>query len=44
MKNNKEKSEVVIYDGYDVDEVIDLSNDFEDEEPIAVEEVKIRFE
>lgn len=44
MQKDKEKPEVVVYDGYDVDEVMDLSNDLEDEEPIAVEEVAVRFE
>lgn len=44
MKKEKEKPEIVVYDGYDVDEVMDLSDDFEDEEPIAVEEVAVRFE
>lgn len=39
-----EMSEIVVFSGYDVDDVMDTSNDFEDEEPIGYEEVKIKFE
>lgn len=36
--------EIVVFSGYDVDDVMDTSNDFEDEEPIGYEEVNIKFE
>ena len=45
MKNRKrEIPEIVIPKGYDIDEFLDMSDDFGDEEPILMEEVKIRFE
>ncbi len=45
MKKKLNKTpEIVVYEGYDVDDVMDTSNDFEDEEPIGIEEVKIKFE
>ncbi|MCM1533673.1 MAG: hypothetical protein NC099_03365 [Corallococcus sp.] len=46
MKKNKPKEEyeVTVYDGYDVEESLDMTDDFGDEEPIVTEEVKIRFE
>ncbi len=36
--------EVVIPKGYDFEDVLDMTDDIEDEEPILQEEVKIRFE
>lgn len=35
--------EVVVPDGYSIDEVMDMADDFE-EEPIMQEEVRVRFE
>ena len=43
-KKVSEVPEVVIPKGYDFEEVLDMTDDFEDEEPILQEEVKIRFE
>ena len=43
-KETNEVPEVVIPKGYDIDEILDMSNDFGDEEPILAEEVKVRFE
>lgn len=36
--------EVVIPKGYEISEILDMSDDFGDEEPILSEEVKVRFE
>ncbi len=37
--------EIVIPEGYDIDEIVDTDeDDFGDEQPILTEEVKIRFE
>lgn len=43
MKNKQENSipEIVIPKGYELDELLDMD---EEEEPIYMEEVKIRFE
>lgn len=41
---NNEIPEVVIPKGYAVDEILDMGEDFGDEEPLVAEEVKIRFE
>lgn len=44
MKHKTNKmSEIVVFSGYDVDDVMDMS-DIEDEEPLGHEEVKIKFE
>lgn len=43
-KKEQLKPEIVVFNGYDVDEIMNTSNDFGDEEPIAVEEVRVRFE
>lgn len=43
MKNKKVIPEVVIPNGYEIDEILDMNDDFE-EEPILTEEVRIRFE
>ncbi|MCM1438735.1 MAG: hypothetical protein NC131_05930 [Roseburia sp.] len=45
MKNKNETvPEIVIPKGYEIDEILDMSDDFADEEPILQEEVKIKFE
>ena len=45
MKNKTEAvPEITIPKGYEIDEVLDMSDDFGDEEPIYTEEVKLRFE
>ncbi len=44
IKETNEVPEVVIPKGYDISEILDMSNDFGDEEPILTEEVKVRFE
>ncbi len=45
MKSKTEKiPEIKIPKGYEIDEILDMSDDFGDEEPIYTEEVKIRFE
>ncbi len=36
--------EIIIPKGYSIDEYLDMSDDFGDEEPIYTEEVKIKFE
>ncbi len=43
-KKNNTVPEIVIPKGYDIDEIVDTSDDFGDEQPILTEEVKIRFE
>lgn len=43
-KETKEVSEIVIPKGYDISEILDMSDDFGNEEPILTEEVKLRFE
>lgn len=43
-KKTEEVPEIVIPKGYDIDDVLDMSDDFGDEQPIYTEEVKIRFE
>lgn len=43
-KKNSEVPEVVILKGFTIEEVLDMTDDFGDEEPILREEVKIRFE
>ena len=45
MNQKKGKSEVVVPAGYRLDEVLDFDDDdFGEEAPIYVEEVKLRFE
>lgn len=45
MDQKKGKSEVVIPEGYRLDEVIDFDDDdFGEEEPILTEGVELRFE
>lgn len=46
MKKKKhETPEIVIPSGYSVEEMLDTDDsDFEDEQPILTEEVKLRFE
>ena len=41
---NREKPEILIPQGYLLDEMLDLEGDLWDENPIGVEEVKIHFE
>ncbi len=41
---NREKSEIVIPNGYGLDELLDFEGDLWDERPIGAEEVRIRFE
>lgn len=36
--------EFVVPTGYDIDEILDMTDDFEDEEPIMREEVILRYE
>ncbi|MCM1441243.1 MAG: hypothetical protein NC131_18870 [Roseburia sp.] len=43
-KKTSEIPEIVIPKGYEIDEFLDTSDEFGDEEPIFTEEVKIRFE
>lgn len=43
-KKTEEVPEIVIPKGYDVSEIMDMSDDFGDEEPIYTEEVKLKFE
>ena len=43
-KKSNEVPEIVIPKGYDISDILDMSDDFGDEEPILTEEVKIRFE
>lgn len=43
-KETKEVPEIVIPKGYDISEILDMSDDFGNEEPILTEEVKLRFE
>lgn len=43
-KKIDEVPEIVIPKGYDIDEILDMSDDFGNEEPIYTEEIKIRFE
>ena len=43
--NRKNKAEIVIPKGYEIDEILDTDeDDFGDEQPILTEEVKIHFE
>lgn len=45
MKNKMQTvPEIVIPKGYEIDEILDMSDDFGDEEPIYTEEVKVKFE
>ena len=45
MKKKKYiEPEIVIPKGYDLTEILDMSNDFGDEKPILAEEVKLKFE
>ena len=45
MKNKTDTvPEITIPKGYEIDEVLDMSDDFGNEEPIYTEEVKIKFE
>lgn len=41
---NEQLPEIVIPKGYSIDEILDMTDDFGDEKPIFVEEVKVRFE
>lgn len=43
-KKTNEVPEIVIPKGYDISDILDMSDDFGDEKPILTEEVKIRFE
>ncbi|WP_251546362.1 hypothetical protein [Pumilibacter intestinalis] len=43
-KKNNIIPEIVIPKGYEIDEILDMSDDFGDEKPNLTEEVKIRFE
>ena len=43
-KKTEEVPEIVIPKGYDMSEILDMSDDFGDEEPIYTEEVKLKFE
>lgn len=36
--------EIVVPTGYDIDEILDMTDDFEDEEPFMREEVILRYE
>lgn len=36
--------EIVVPKWYDIDEILDMTDDFEDEEPIMREEVILRYE
>lgn len=36
--------EIIIPKGYKAEEILDMSDDFGDEEPIYTEEVKVKFE
>lgn len=45
MKNKTDiVPEIIIPKGYAIDEILDMSDDFGDEEPILQEEVKVKFE
>lgn len=45
MKNKMQTvPEIVVPKGYEIDEILDMSDDFGDEEPIYTEEVKVKFE
>lgn len=45
MKNKTDIiPEIIIPKGYAIDEILDISDDFGDEEPIYTEEVKVKFE
>ena len=45
MKNKSVKTpEIIIPKGYEVEIILDMSDDFGDEPPILQEEVKISFE
>ena len=44
MKYNKNVPEIVIPKGYTVEEMVDMENDYADEEAIREQEVNIRFE
>ncbi len=45
MKNNTETvPEITIPKGYEIDEALDMSDDFGNEEPIYTEGVKLKFE
>ena len=45
VKDNKAVPEIVIPKGYSIDEMLEMDDDdFWDEEPSGIEEVKIRFE
>ena len=43
-KKNNIIPEIVIPKGYEIDEILDMSDDFGDEKPNLTEEVKIRVE
>lgn len=43
-KKTNEVPEIVIPKGYEIDEIMDMSDDFGNEKPILTEEVKVRFE
>ena len=43
-KETKNIPEIVVPKGYDIDEILDMTDDFEDEEPIMREEVILRYE
>lgn len=44
MKHKKNITEIVIPKGYTVEEMVDMENDYADEEAIREQEVNIRFE
>lgn len=44
MKNKAKPPEIVVPKGYAIDEILDMTDDFEDEEPIMREEVILRYE
>lgn len=44
MKHKKNIPEIVIPKGYTVEEMVDMENDYADEEAIREQEVNIRFE
>lgn len=45
MKNKTDIiPEIIIPKGYEIDEILDMTDDFGNEEPIYTEEVKIKFE
>ena len=43
-KDNKAVPEIVIPKGYSIDEMLEMDDDFWDEEPSGIEEVKIHYE